>query len=230
MATQTVRDVLSRYSQYYRRLNLTNQQRFESRLAELLLHVTFTAENSNEDIPLEMKIVIGSAQIQLTFGLDQFLPVNYEQITVMRDAYRVTNYEKPLIGHVDPNQTAIYLSWKHVRHGFLIPDDAVNVALHEFAHWLDMENKVLDFELMCEAEYSQWRKHAMEKLLTVRERKNKFLKDYSGRNMLEMFAVSVEAFFEQSQQFQQKIPGLYDALADLLNQNPINETDPVVEG
>ena len=83
---------------------------------------------------------------------------------------------------------------------------------------------------MCEAEYSQWRKHAMEKLLTVRERKNKFLKDYSGRNMLEMFAVSVEAFFEQSQQFQQKIPGLYDALADLLNQNPINESNPLVEG
>ena len=230
MATQTVRDVLSRYSQYYRRLDSPNKHRFESRLAELLLHLTFSGGTSDHDVPLEMKIVVGSAQIQLTFGLDQYLPVNYEQITLMRDAYRVTNYERPLVGHVDPNQTRIYLSWKHVRHGFLIPDDAVNVALHEFAHWLDFENKILNSELLCETEYSQWREHAMKKLLTVRQRQNTFLNDYSGRNMLEMFAVCVEAFFEQSQQFHEKIPGLYAALTDLLNQNPINESDPIANG
>ena len=226
MGTQTVRDVLSRYSYYYRRLNADNRDRFEHRLAELLLHLQFTA-NGSEDVPLPMKIVIGSAQIQLTLGLEQYLPVNYDQIIVMRSAYRVPEYDKQLAGHVDPNHSTIYLSLQHVRHGFLIHDDATNVALHEFAHWLDLENKILEHEYLCQVEYSQWRQHAHKKLLKVRKRENSFLKNYSGTNMLEMFAVSVEAFFEQSQLFQEKIPELYQSLAELLNQDPTNGADPL---
>lgn len=228
MSTRTVRDVLSRYSHYYRRLNADNRARFESRLADLLLHLQFSANGSDEDVPLEMKIVIGSAQIQLTLGLEQFLPVNYDQVVVMRSAYRVPEFDKRLAGHVDPNQSTIFLSWQHVRYGFLIPDDAINVALHEFAHWLDLENKTQKHEYLCQVEYSQWRQHAHKKLLIVRKRENSFLNDYSGSNMLEMFAVSVEAFFEQSQLFREKIPELYQSLVELLNQNPIDEADPVV--
>lgn len=228
MAQQTVRNVLSRYSYYYRKLNADNRQRFESRLAELLLHLQFSANGSDEDIPLEMKIVIASAQIQLTLGLEQFLPVNYDQVIAMRSAYRVPEFENRLAGHVDPNHSTIYLSWQHVRYGFLVPDDAINVALHEFAHWLDLENKIQPHEYLCQIEYSQWREHAHKKMLEVRDRKNNFLKDYSGRNMLEMFAVSVEAFFEQSQLFREKLPELYQSLAELLNQDPTNEADPIV--
>ena len=61
------------------------------------------------------------------------------------------NHDKRLVGHVDPDKTEIYLSWRAVKFGFAINDDAINVALHEFAHWLELENRLsgLNQDYLC---------------------------------------------------------------------------------
>ena len=228
MSGVTVREILRRYSSYYAALTPALRERFESRLADLLMHVDFVPEGLRGDVNMEMKIVIASAQIQLTLGLDQFIPQRFKTIVVLPTGYRLSEIKKRVIGHVDSRTSEIHLSWRNVQHGFRVQDDAINVALHEFAHWLEFESRLdrFDNSLLCKFEFSDWRKVAQQKLLTIRANQNEFLKDYGGKNLVELFAVSVEAFFEQPESFKQKLPELYERLVVLLNQDPTNRASP----
>lgn len=230
LAGKTVRGILLKYSSYFRRLNESSRERFVNRLATLLQHLEFESQHMDSDVSMEMKLVIASAQIQLTFGLDSYLPKSFDKIVVLPSAYRISSHDKPLIGHVDPKRSMIYLSWEDVQHGFAIEDDAINVALHEFAHWLELESRRLEVDesLLCKFEFSDWRKEAQRKLIRIRANEHVFLKDYGGRNMLELFAVCVEAFFERSSAFKVKLPKLYQPMVELLNQDPSNGDDPLI--
>jgi Mlc titration factor MtfA (ptsG expression regulator) len=53
------------------------------------------------------------------------------------------------------------------------------------------------------------------------------LRNYATTSRAEFFAVAVEAFFEQPRELKAGCPQLYGALAQLLNQNPL-EKRPVV--
>ena len=227
----SVREILLKYSTYYSNLSHANRQRFEDRLAELLLYLDFSAEGLDGDVTLEMKIVIASAQIQLTFGLENFIPERFSQITVLPRSYFIDTHPRPVVGHVDPRTSQICFSWRDIKFGFSINDDAINVALHEFAHWLEMESRFASFSngLLCKYDYSDWRRTANHKLIKIRSQENQFLKDYGGKNMIELFAVSVEAFFEQSQAFKSRLPRLYNTLVELLNQDPTQALAPVLE-
>ena len=55
----------------------------------------------------------------------------------------------------------------------------------------------------------------------IRRGENNFLKSYGGINMTEMFAVCVEAFFEQPEEFQKELPKIYNTMVVLLNQDPL---------
>ena len=46
--------------------------------------------------------------------------------------------------------------------------------------------------------------------------------------MKEMFAVCVETFFEQPEDFKKNLPELYQTMVNLLRQDPLLEGDPVL--
>jgi Mlc titration factor MtfA (ptsG expression regulator) len=46
--------------------------------------------------------------------------------------------------------------------------------------------------------------------------------------MTEMFAVCVETFFEQSDAFKAELPGIYQSLVDLLQQDPSQKSNPLL--
>jgi hypothetical protein len=48
------------------------------------------------------------------------------------------------------------------------------------------------------------------------------LGDYAATNYHEFWAVAVEIFFESPVEFRQELPGLYEAMATVLNQDPLN--------
>ena len=229
MSSSEVDEILARFSSYYKALNEENRSRYIQRLNKLLERLIFSPSGM-EDVTNEMKVVIGGASIQLTFGLDRFVPEHYNQIIVLPRAYRIINYHRRLFGHIDPKQKLIFLSWRAVKYGFVVENDALNVALHEFAHCLEMESNLKEFadSFFCGNLYSCWQGAAHEKLITIRTRQNVFIKDYGGRNLRELFAVCIEAFFERSAEFKRALPELYQALSELLNQDPTNGSDPVL--
>jgi len=214
--------ILLQYNDYYRKLSPKNKIKFKRRLLIASAILDFSP-NKKVQITNEMIVLITSALIQITFGLDSFKIKRFRKIIVVPSAYNFLQYRN-LIGHVDFDEKCIVLSWPSVQEGFIIPDDAMNVALHEMAHAVHEEDKYRNMfsSFFDPSKMQTWESLAFKKLNIIREGKSSFLKDYAGLNMNEMFSVSVEAFFEQGLEFERRLPDLYYALVDLLGQDPLN--------
>lgn len=177
-----------------------------------------------------MKVIIGSALIQITFGLKLYTFTRFTTIYVVPyGSYSIYQYEN-LVGHVDFKAKLITMAWPAVKSGFIIPDDAINVALHEVAHAIQEENKMtkLSSEFFSSYNLKEWEREALKKYAVINAKEHKFLKSYGGTNMLEMFAVCVEAFFEQPTEFKLQLPDLYKAMVGLFKQDPTNADNPLM--
>ncbi|WNJ20738.1 zinc-dependent peptidase [Pontibacter sp. G13] len=219
--------VLRRFSEYYRDLGPELKTRFRHRLFLWLKWARFESENLPA-ITDEMRILVGSAFVQITFGLKEYLFREFRHIVIVPQAY---SYRwaagKTFMGDVNAKKRRITLSWPHVQTGFEIPDDAANVALHEVAHALSFEQKLRteDEPLFKSQALATWESEARATMKAIRSQK--VLRAYAGADQEELFAVSVETFFEQPQAFQRELPELYAAMCRLLNQNPINAEAPI---
>lgn len=220
-------DVLSKYNQYYKGLNPELKEKFGKRVFitnKFLKYVPHRFSHITE----EMQIIIASALIQITFGLKLYTFTRFNKIYVVPyDSYNIMQY-KNLIGHVDFRENLITLSWPAVKTGFIIPDDAVNVALHEVAHAIQEENKMikLSAEFFGSHQLREYEREAVKKFAIINAKEHMFLKSYGGVNMREMFAVCVEAFFEQPQEFKEQLPDLYRSLVNLFHQDPTIKHNP----
>ncbi len=221
--------ILNAYSHYYQNLNEKNQSKFRYRLFILLKLIRFIPKDLPH-VTTEMKVVIGSAIIQITFGLNYFLLKHFNTIYVVPRPYRFPGYKDLFLGHVDFKYKVIVFSWQDVKNGYFIPNDAVNVALHEMAHCLEKENKFrqLFHNFFDEEKWNDWAEEASQKMETIRQGENNFIKSYGGKNMQEMFAVCIETFFEKPKEFKTYLPKLYDTMTNLLNQDPTISENPVL--
>lgn len=223
-------DILSKYNQYYKDLSPNLKEKFKKRVFitnKFLTYVPFKFSQVTE----EMQIIIASALIQITFGLKLYTFTRFNKIYVVPyDSYNFMNYQN-LVGHVDFRANVIMLSWPSVKTGFIIPDDAFNVALHEVAHAVQEENKMvkLSAEFFGSHQLREWEREAVKKYAIINAKEHKFLKSYAGTNMREMFAVCVEAFFEQPAEFKAKLPELYTTLVNLFHQDPTQKHNPLID-
>lgn len=223
-----VEPVLMKYNSYYRGLSAVNKKKFRRRVMIASATLDFTPNNF-PIVTHEMIVLITSALIQITFGLKNFKINRFRKIIIVPSNYNFLHFQN-LLGHVDFQERCIVLSWPSVKEGYLIPDDAMNVALHEIAHALHEENR---FRLAYNAFFEKtnmeaWEIEGVKKMWQIKQGQHSFMKDYGGINMLEMFSVCIETFFEQGEEFEQKLPRLYYAVAALLNQDPLKGEDPVM--
>jgi len=133
---------------------------------------------------------------------------------------------------------AVILSWSATLGGAAVPDDGVNLVLHEFAHQLDEENGVVDgapwlgggglrerhfryltWARILGAEYARLRHESEAGRETV-------LDQYGAEHPAEFFAVATECFFEKPRQLQQRHPKLYDELKQFYRQDPVTFASP----
>lgn len=220
--------ILNRQLPYYQKLNPLAQKRFRERLAILLKLKNFKPAAGLSAITDEMRIVIGGGIIQLTFGLRSYSFHFFRTIYVTPHSYRYGNLTERFLGHVDLDEQVMVLSWADVLHGFRIPDDSLNVVLHECAHVLEAEDemRMMFSKFVTIWHWLKWEYRGKKKLKIIQREENRFLKNYGGKNMKELFAVSVEAFFEQPRHFQKELPELYQLFCKMLKQDPLRNSDP----
>lgn len=109
----------------------------------------------------------------------------------------------------------IILSWEDIEHR---ERAGYNVVLHEFAHYLDMEDEVMDGApaLGSGAAYQQWSETFWREYDALRAdleaRRPTLLDPYAASEPAEFFAVVTEVFFEQPQELARRHAGLYEQL------------------
>ena len=235
---------LDKYSAYFHGLNPVNQKEFIRRTGLFINSMEFKAVG-NHVVSDDMRILIASGFVQITFGLEHFVFNHFQKILITPREYNFRGFKGKLLGHVDYKHRLITLSWENSKYGFKVADDAHNAVLHEMAHAIEFENRkwlkvfhrskggfgifnyiisvILpgNYFLFDQELYRRWLDIARREMKLMNSNKEYFLKQYAAKNIHEYFACSVEAFFEQSSAMKSALPEVYNTLVELLNQDPL---------
>lgn len=115
----------------------------------------------------------------------------------------------------------IILSWEDVLEAARCPGEGYNVALHEFAHYLDAEGLGLGAGERTVAEWADDLAGEFEALLDAVDRGEfTFLDPYAAEDEAEFFAVATEDFFERPVELRAAHPRLYALLAEFYALDP----------
>jgi Mlc titration factor MtfA (ptsG expression regulator) len=116
----------------------------------------------------------------------------------------------------------IILSWEDVLEAARYPGEGYNVALHEFAHYLDAEGLGLGAGERTVAEWADELAAEFEALLNAVDRgEYTFLDPYAAEDEAEFFAVATEDFFERATELLQAHPRLYALLQEFYSLDPV---------
>lgn len=116
----------------------------------------------------------------------------------------------------------VVLSWASVTSDSRHPRRRQAVVLHEFAHQLDMLDGVVDGTPPLDDPVARQRfiDVCTDTYAAVQAGADPVLRDYSGTNPGEFFAVATETFFTDPWALQEHHGALYDVLADYYRQDP----------
>ena len=222
--TETIRfyhTTINQHISYYARLTNSDKLRFLKRVYYFKGSKTFhfTGMEPKQEIP----VLVSAAAVQLTFGLRSYHLPFFKNIYILPDAYQTSGFNELVVGHVSVN--GIFVSWKYFQLGFENDKDGVNTALHEMAHALRHQNQLKEFGIDKEfkTDFSKYTRHYGPALIQALLHRRSFLRSYAFTNFEEFWAVSVEAFFELPEGLKKHLPDIYDALCEVLNQDPLAE-------
>lgn len=223
---ENYKQYLQAYNGYYKRLPPESKKRFERKVRQFISSKEFIPRDITE-VTDEMKALIASSAVQLTFGLPDVTLLHFDKILVYpNNYYSVINrqYHK---GEVNPRMGAIVVSWHAFVEGFAEPHDGINLGLHEMAHALKLENIIQNGEqhFFDIDEYTKWIELAKIEMEKIRRGEGSLFRQYASVNEDEFFAVCMEVYFEQPHQLFAENPELYKTLSNLLHQDTIQLYD-----
>ncbi len=218
---------LTKWNTYYQGLSDANKRSFVIRTL-IFQDTTYFDSKPGYEFTIEMKHLICSAFVQITFGLRQDVLDVFNTIFVTPTPYSYKENSALFNGDVNPFTNRINLVWPVIEKGFVVDDDGMNLAIHEFGHCLLIENFRQSYlaRTFNEGDLRAWKKLATEKIPLIGEGKYKIFRRYGGRNLMELFSVTLEVFFEQPNEFFSYSPKFYRLTCILLKQDPRNRTNP----
>lgn len=208
--------MLSRRFPYYNRLSMQDQTKFLARLKRFIAAKNFKIYDKSGF--KEMPVLISASAIQLGFGLDHYMLASFTDIHIFPDAFLGL---EPNIRFLEGNVSGcnIHVSWKHFLNGYQYPDNGENVGLHEMAHAYHIEY-FSGQNHICIAEFGWYEKVAGDIFEQENRMPTGLYQSYYLRNMHEFWAGNIELFFERPEHFKAAYRSLYDALCNVLKQNP----------
>jgi len=217
------RELQSR-NRFYGNLSAIGRQQMIDRCVRFALTKRFTGAKGLK-VTNEMVAAISATAAQITFGLKRFELAHYRNIIIFPVQFYSPLHKRDLKGGASTKGTLMF-SWADYVQGNEVPDDRMNLGLHEMAHALRLELRYGSGADRRLADYfDKWFRVAYDEFLKIRDGQSSFLRSYAGSNAEEFFAVCVEHFFEAPEAFSKELPDVYVHLCFLLNQDPLNVDD-----
>jgi len=226
--------LLYRHVPIYRRVPAGVREKLDGLVHEFVTDKEFVGCGGIE-VDIGMKLVIAVQACLLVAGREGHAYDALRSILVYPDEFVapeewhdedgvVTTEDRVLAGQAW-GQDRILLSWEDVRaggHG----QDAYNVVIHEFAHYLDEEEGAMNGapQLDGPAQYARWAEvfaHEFESLRAAADAgDDTFLDPYAAEDEAEFFAVASETFFETPRDLRDRHPRLYRELQGFYRLDP----------
>ncbi|MGL1885107.1 MAG: zinc-dependent peptidase [Reichenbachiella sp.] len=208
---------------YYHKLNYKNKRLFEKRVQKFIDNKKFIPAGGLLHVDHQMKALIAASAIQITFGHPGVYFKNFKDIYVYPDAYFSEGMQQFNAGEVH-KAGLIMLSWKDFISGYASSDDGRNLALHEMAHAVRLENMIKNEEYF----YFNWddikelNTYTVEETNKIKAGQESIFRPYAAIHYQEFFAVMIEVFFEQPQLLKEYHLNLFLVTTRLLKQNPLD--------
>ena len=148
------RQILLRNDIFYRKLSRKEQKTYRSRIMKFLSYKEFEGREGAV-VTNEVKLMIASAAIKITFGLRQFEFDTFHTIVVYKDEF----YSKVSQAYVKGETNAagiIVFSIEDLKFGNSDPHDSINLGYHEFAHALFIEYLMDPYDSEFKEYYRKW--------------------------------------------------------------------------
>lgn len=218
-------DALISHVSFYRSLSKEDQQTFIERCESFLS----TVEIVGHDVEVAAldEVLIASASVILAWGFKRWEYVRVDSVYLVSGTFN----EHSEFGKTDSNISGLVgthhlsgkmiLSQNALRYGFSNDQDKRNVAIHEFAHLIDMADGSIDGlpeQISDHAFALPWFDLVAKKIDEIQSKKHD-IRDYATTNNAEFFSVVTEYFFERPKLLKRKHPVLYDYLQDFYKQN-----------
>jgi len=215
--------ILEQYFIYYQNLPASLKPMFERRVALFIRAKDFYGQQGLK-VTDDMRVLIAATGVQITFGFKFFQLPRFNKIFIYPDAYYSRQTKKKHKGEVYPLGRLIKLSWNNFLKGFADPKDGINLGIHEMTHAMSLENRYASngvSNFINRSAYRTWQNYAHIEMENIRNGKTDFFRAYASSNIEEFMAVSIEVFFERTEDFYDYNPMLYKATCNLLNQDPL---------
>jgi Mlc titration factor MtfA (ptsG expression regulator) len=219
--------ILSKRHNYYRSLDEEQQKRFLRRLQNFMESKVFIIKD--DEAVREMPVLVSAAAIQLTFGLKDYLLPFYKYIRIYPEEYLSDHSFAILAGNVQNN--IITVAWNQILNGLSNNADGSNVGLHEMSHALYIQKMVMEKEYSrrFSSDYSELEERCALASRYEQNGEKNLYSQYADTNLQEFWAETIELFFEKPDELNTCYPEIFKAAALLLNQDPRQQANPVVD-
>ncbi len=174
------------------------------------------------DVPNQEELMayIAASAVLLTMGMKRYQYYrSVSRIIVYPSKYYSRIHQRHHLGEYNPRLKTLVFSADTLKEGFRIPNDRINLGIHEFSHALCYEMK----------QNGNWRTKrflfGLKKLKDFladtaqveRLSREAFFRNYGYENVYEFFAILTECFVESPKEFQTNYPNLYKTLQIMYN-------------
>lgn len=211
---------LSHYNAYYRSLTPDLQLIFLERVVTFMKTKKFRFHSIQEEE--YMPVLISGAAVQMTFGLRNYLMDYFPVIHIIKKEYVLNLDKETYYGHV--SRSGIYISWNHFMKGYEDYSDSINLGLHEMAHAVSFDvflGQADRHDHEFKKRLEDFAEEGRPVFRAMRQGASHILDDYGTSNFEEFWAVCIETFFENPEEFSRTLPELYISIVELLNQDPL---------
>ncbi|MEL6868095.1 MAG: zinc-dependent peptidase [Bacteroidota bacterium] len=216
-----LRQILDRYLAFYQRLSEGNKKRFRERVALYVFANDFMAKVFDE-VPEDIKGIIATNIVQLTFGQSDYRMDTFERIVVYPQPFPSPQYPtKRHASEIFEEDGVILFSAEQLMAGTLNPKKNYNIGLHEYAKIFILTHPKISFP-----KYDDF---IWEKLEMISGFSREFVEAYIGLPDVDPLPVSMTYFICFPVKFKEILPNAYQDFVKILNLNPINQHDPVVD-
>jgi len=207
---------------FYQKLSNKHKVYFEHRLVKFIRNYEFI-ERDNFVLTPEIKVLIASSYVKLTFGMRSYLTTTFDKIVIYPNSFYSLITKKYHKGEFNPRFKMIVFSWEDFLLGDVVLNDNLNLGIHEFTHaltFLGQKSKDVSAKIFFKI-FKEITAFMNDKNNNSAIKKSNYFRDYALTNKLEYVAVIMEHFFETPQDLERKFPKLYTKIELMLNYKSI---------
>jgi Mlc titration factor MtfA (ptsG expression regulator) len=203
---------------FYRALDSRLSKKFEKRVVRFRSRKKILFHEDVKEVE-KIKLLLSATGAMLTLGMVDFLILSIHKIIVYPSQYYSPITKQEHYGEYNPGFKTAIFSEEQLLKGFRIPNDNINLAVHEFAHALSFN---VTNKLNIRSFLFLYGTKKMNELLKDREfnekwEKTGYFRDYGRTNVHEFFAVAVESYVETPKDFESHFPKLFRIIKFMLN-------------